>query len=355
MAFITYLVDIQGPTGVSLIAPNPDGTRPPLVLQLGTGFTLSYAAVGAQGIVTVLPPAVPPNTSVSVTAPLTSTLTGSNYALAISAATDSTAGSMSGTDKTKLDAIVSGAGHARIQYPTTPVHRWAFDEAAGSSSFADSGSSGSPITLTTLGSGHLTSGSAGMFGSSLNTCPTTPGNTTSPTGGCVTGGAAAAAIQGPVTIACWIAPLSTLQTGGIFGRSGDAGNAGTNDTVGFRWNGSAFQFKVYLTTAGATNLTASSYNLAYGPSWYFLVGTWTGTVATFYINGDIVAQTTVSADTLVNVTANPYYVGAAKASADTYSTGQGFAGKIDDCVIDTSAAWTQAQVTTAYQAALTRY
>jgi hypothetical protein len=53
MAFITAVTDVQDSTGVSVVAANADGTRPPLAVRLGAGLVATFAKEGDVGIVTV--------------------------------------------------------------------------------------------------------------------------------------------------------------------------------------------------------------------------------------------------------------------------------------------------------------
>lgn len=53
MSMITALVDVRDSNGDSVVLVNPDGTRPTLVLQLGAGFTGTFAKSGDLGIITI--------------------------------------------------------------------------------------------------------------------------------------------------------------------------------------------------------------------------------------------------------------------------------------------------------------
>lgn len=51
MAFVTAVTDVQDQSGASIVTPNADGTRPPLVVRIGPGITATYTKSGDLGIV----------------------------------------------------------------------------------------------------------------------------------------------------------------------------------------------------------------------------------------------------------------------------------------------------------------
>lgn len=82
-------------------------------------FTNANITVNAKGLVTAASSGTAPVTAVSGTAPIVSS-GGTTPVISISAATTSTAGSMSAADKTKLDGIAAGANNYVL--PASVVH-----------------------------------------------------------------------------------------------------------------------------------------------------------------------------------------------------------------------------------------